>query len=176
MELKIATYNISGGFYCGDESQEYLDREAAISVDNKLLDEIIKTINEEKIDIICFQEIITTKETQYIETIVNKTNLKYYDSYELSPCNLVKDTNCGLAILSKYPITNSIKEIFTKKNDVMAFITASDEYTSVSLTLFPDNYKKFNNIKKNNIIKVTGKVEKRFDKYQIIVNNLIILK
>lgn len=113
MNLKIATYNISGGFYCGDESQEYLDREAATSVDNKLLDEIIKTINEENIDIICFQEIITTKETKYIETIINKTNLKYHDSYELSPCNLVKDTNCGLAILSKYPITNSIKEVFT---------------------------------------------------------------
>ena len=108
MNLKIATYNISGGFYCGDESQEYLDREAATSVDNKLLDEIIKTINEENIDIICFQEIITTKETKYIETIINKTNLKYHDSYEL-----VKDTNCGLAILSKYPITNSIKEVFT---------------------------------------------------------------
>lgn len=113
MELKIATFNISGGFYCGDESQEYLDREAATSVDNKLLDEIIKTINEENIDIICFQEIITTKETQYIETIVNNTKLKYYESYELSPCNLVKDTNCGLAILSKYPITKSIKELFT---------------------------------------------------------------
>lgn len=113
MKLKIATFNISGGFYCGDESQEYLDREAASSVDNKLLNEIIDNINKEDIDIICFQEIITTKETQYIENIVNNTSLKYYESYELSPCNLVKDTNCGLAILSKYPITKSIKEIFT---------------------------------------------------------------
>ena len=112
MSIKIATFNISGGFYCGDESQEYLDREAATSVDNKLLNEIIDNINTENIDIICFQEIITTKETQYIETIVNNTNLKYYESYELSPCNLVKDTNCGLAILSKYPITKSIKELF----------------------------------------------------------------
>ena len=113
MELKIATFNISGGFYCGDESQEYLDREAATSVDNRLLNEIIDNINKENIDIICFQEIITTNEIKYIDTIVNKTNLKYYESYELSPCNLVKDTNCGLAILSKYPITKSIKELFT---------------------------------------------------------------
>ena len=113
MNLKIATFNISGGFYCGDESQEYLDREAATSVDNRLLNEIIDNINQENIDIICFQEIITTQEIKYIETIRNNTQLKYYELYELSPCNLVKDTDCGLAILSKYPITNSIKDIFT---------------------------------------------------------------
>jgi endonuclease/exonuclease/phosphatase family metal-dependent hydrolase len=113
MKIKIATFNISGGFYCGDESQEYLDREAATSVDNRLLNEIIDNINNENIDIICFQEIITTKETKYIDTIVNNTNLKYFESFELSPCNLVKDTDCGLALLSKYPITKSIKEIFT---------------------------------------------------------------
>ena len=113
MKIKIATFNISGGFYCGDESQEYLDREASTSVDNRLLNEIIDNINKENIDVICFQEIITTQETKYIDTIVNNTNLKYFESFELSPCNLVKDTNCGLAILSKYPITNSIKEIFT---------------------------------------------------------------
>ena len=47
MNLKIATFNISGGFYCGDESQEYLDREAATSVDNRLLNEIIDNINKE---------------------------------------------------------------------------------------------------------------------------------
>jgi endonuclease/exonuclease/phosphatase family metal-dependent hydrolase len=113
MKIKIATFNISGGFYCGDESQEYLDREAATSVDNRLLNEIIDNINKENIDIICFQEIITTKATKYIDTIVNNTNLKYFESFELSPCNLVKDTDCGLALLSKYPITKSIKEIFT---------------------------------------------------------------
>jgi len=113
MELKIATFNISGGFYCGDETQEYLDREAATSVDNRLLNEIIENINKEDIDIICFQEIITTKEIEYIDTIVNNTNLKYHESYELSSCNLVKDTDCGLAILSKYPITKTIKKLFT---------------------------------------------------------------
>lgn len=113
MKIKIATFNISGGFYCGDESQEYLDREAATSVDNRLLNEIIDNINKENIDVICFQEIITTKETKYIDTIVNNTNLKYFESFELSPCNLVKDTDCGVAILSKYPLTNSIKKIFT---------------------------------------------------------------
>ena len=68
------------------------------------------------------------------------------------------------------------KEITTKKNDIMSFITASDEYGQVSLTLFPNTYKTYNNIKKRDIIKINGKVEKRYDQYQIIVNNLNILK
>ena len=69
-------------------------------------------------------------------------------------------------------IINRIKEVTTKKNDVMCFITASDEYGVVSLTLFPSVYKMCQKIEKNDIIKITGQVEKRYDKYQIIVNEL----
>jgi len=69
-------------------------------------------------------------------------------------------------------IINRIKEVTTKKNDVMCFITASDEYGVVSLTLFPNTYKKCQKLEKNDIIKITGQVEKRYDKYQIIVNEL----
>ena len=57
----------------------------------------------------------------------------------------------------------------------MAFITGTDEYSSISLTMFPKTYKQYNNIKKYDVIKVIGKVERRFDKYQIIVNSLSIL-
>lgn len=121
--LKIASFNISGGFYIGDESTEYLDREAVASVDNKLLENIINYINEENIDVICFQEIITTKRLQYIQTIINGTELKYSEEFELSPCNIVKDTDCGLAILSKYPITENIKVKFT--NPRLSKITSS---------------------------------------------------
>ena len=68
---------------------------------------------------------------------------------------------------------NDIKEIFTKKNDVMAFLKASDEYHQVDLTLFPNTYKDNKNIEIYDIIKVYGRVEKRFDNYQIIVSKLI---
>ena len=69
-----------------------------------------------------------------------------------------------------------IKEVTTKNNDIMAFITASDEYNQISLTMFPNTYKNYNNIKKKNIIRVFGRVERRFDKYQILVNSLKTLK
>lgn len=67
---------------------------------------------------------------------------------------------------------DTIKEVTTKKNDIMAFITASDEFGSISLTMFPKTYKEYNNIKKRDIIKIYGHVEKRYDKYQVIVNSL----
>ena len=71
---------------------------------------------------------------------------------------------------------SSIKEVVTKKNDVMAFVAAGDEFGVVDLTLFPDNYQKYNNIRVGNIIEIIGRVEKRFDRYQIIVNDLEILE
>jgi len=110
--FKIASFNVSGGFYIGNEDNEYLDREAVEFVDNKLLEQIINIINNEQLDVICFQEIITTERIKYIQKIVEKTQLKFYDLFELSECNIVKNTNCGLAILSKYPMECIIKENF----------------------------------------------------------------
>ena len=71
---------------------------------------------------------------------------------------------------------DNIKEVTTKNNDIMSFVTASDEYGQISLTLFPKTYKQYNNIKKKDIIRILGRVEKRFDQYQIIVNSLNLLE
>lgn len=55
----------------------------------------------------------------------------------------------------------------------MAFINCSDDTGSISITLFPKVYKK--DIKKNNIVKVVGIVEKRFNEYQLVANKIDIL-
>ena len=81
------------------------------------------------------------------------------------------DRNVKLVI-----IVNYIKETTTKNNDVMAFITGGDEYGEVSLTMFPLVYKRFNDIKTGNILEIIGRVEKRYDKYQVIVNNVRMLE
>ena len=123
MKLKIATYNISGGFYQDDQSVDFFDKEKANGIDLRLLNDIVKIINDEDIDIICFQEIITTESINYINMLMEKTNLKHESHFELSPCHIVKDTDCGVAILSKYPITGSIKKMFT--NPKLAKTTSS---------------------------------------------------
>lgn len=73
-------------------------------------------------------------------------------------------------------VIDQIKEVTTKKNDIMAFITASDEYGQISLTMFPKTYKSYNNINKKDIIRIYGRVERRFDQYQIVINSLKILE
>ena len=55
----------------------------------------------------------------------------------------------------------------------MAFVKASDEYKQVDLTLFPKVYQENKNIEIYDIIKIYGKVEKRFDNYQIIVSKIL---
>ncbi len=67
---------------------------------------------------------------------------------------------------------DKVKEIVTKKNDVMCFLTCSDNTGETTLIVFPDLYKVQNNFKKNEIVKVSGKVERRFNEYQIICNDI----
>lgn len=116
MNLKIATFNISGGVDNTIIENDYLDQKAKTAIDDKFLNEIIKMINDEQIEVMAFQEIITTKDIKYIDSIVSNTDLKFSCYYELSPCNVVENTNCGLAVLSKYPIIEETKLKFTNPN------------------------------------------------------------
>ena len=54
----------------------------------------------------------------------------------------------------------------------MCFIKISDELASIDGVVFPQLYKTLNEIKRDKTVLISGKVEKRFDKYQIIVNNI----
>ena len=69
-------------------------------------------------------------------------------------------------------INNRIKEITTKSNSKMAFITGSDEISTIDLTMFPKILEEYPNIKEGDILLIKGKVEKRYDKYQIIINKI----
>ena len=66
---------------------------------------------------------------------------------------------------------DKISIIKTKDKEEMAFITASDEIDTMEYVLFPKVYNDYNDLKKNDIIKVNGKVERR-NNYQIIVNSI----
>ena len=98
---------------------------------------------------------------------------KYREESSISSLNINNyfDKNINIIVLIK-----KIRETTTKNNDVMAFITGEDEFGEIPLTIFPTTYKRFNNIEEGNIIKVFGRVERRFDKYQVIVNNIQIIE
>lgn len=71
---------------------------------------------------------------------------------------------------------DKVKLIETKKKDKMCFITGSDEVASIDVVLFPRVYQKYTNIEVGDILKVNAKVEKRFDKLQLVVNQITILE
>ncbi|MBR3898013.1 MAG: DNA polymerase III subunit alpha [Bacilli bacterium] len=68
---------------------------------------------------------------------------------------------------------DKIRKIDTKNKQKMMFITGSDELSKIELVVFPKVYEKIPTINEGNIIKVRGRVEKRYDEYQIIVINII---
>lgn len=71
---------------------------------------------------------------------------------------------------------DNIKEINTKSNTKMCFLTVSDEISNLDVVLFPKIYDQYNDIETKTVVKFSGKVEKRFDKYQLVANKLEKLK
>ncbi len=71
-------------------------------------------------------------------------------------------------------LIDRVKEITTKKDKMMAFAVGSDECGNIDLTLFPYVYEQYK-IKRGNVILARGKVEKRMDKYQLVVDKVRIL-
>lgn len=68
-----------------------------------------------------------------------------------------------------------IKTIKTKKGDDMAFFTGSDEASTREYTMFPKTYNLYNDLKRGDIVKVEGRVEKRLNELQILVDKIILL-
>jgi len=98
---------------------------------------------------------------------------KYRNPNEITTLNIEENHNKKINITL---YVENIKEVVTKKNDVMAFIDASDEYQNISVTLFPNIYKTLTGLKKTDIINITGRVERRYDEYQIIADIVHIIK
>lgn len=69
-------------------------------------------------------------------------------------------------------LVDDIKEISTKTGDKMCFITGSDEIATIDIVLFPRTYKQYPELSKGMILKINGKIEKRFDQYQVVVQKL----
>ena len=55
----------------------------------------------------------------------------------------------------------------------MLFITGVDETSKVDIVAFPTVYDEIEGISKGDILILNGRVEKRFDKYQIVVNKVV---
>ena len=98
---------------------------------------------------------------------VTNLKIKYNNIVNLNEIEMYFDK-----IVNFIVYVDKVKEINTSKGDKMCFISGSDELSSADIVLFPKIYKKYNDIKLGDIIFIKGKVERRFDKYQIVVNDI----
>lgn len=89
----------------------------------------------------------------------NVVKLNNIDKY------LFKNIKCVVLI-------TRIKNIVTKKNENMAFVSANDETGNGDFTVFPKEMELLKNIENGNLVEIAGSVSKRFDKVSIIVNNI----
>lgn len=70
-------------------------------------------------------------------------------------------------------LIESIRKTKTKTGEEMAFVEASDETGSGSFVVFARQIRLLDDVKPRDIVEIQGRVTKRFDKYQINVNNII---
>ena len=54
----------------------------------------------------------------------------------------------------------------------MAFLSCSDESSKSDFIVFPSKFNLVRDINSGDIVYIVGKVEKRFDKYQILVSDI----
>lgn len=101
--------------------------------------------------------------------ITNHPASVYQDAKIIKMANinkyLFKNVTCVVLV-------DKIRKIKTRNNEDMAFFDGSDETGFSSFTVFPKKYLEFSNISEKDLVLVLGKVTKRFDKCQIIVNNI----
>ena len=113
------------------------------------------------------QELLEREYEVFRMYLSSHPSIKYKKEYNcIDLCDIEKnfDKNIKCVIL-----IDRVNKITTKNNDSMLFITGSDETSFQEFVIFPKNYRE---IHTKELYLVDGKVEKRYDKYQIIVNNL----
>ena len=71
-----------------------------------------------------------------------------------------------------YLLVDEMMKIKTKDDADMAFLVCSDETDNADLIIFPNKFNLLKDIKIGDIVNVYGRVEKRYDKYQILVNDI----
>lgn len=136
-----------------------LDREFALEPEIIKVEEYTKKeIMEQELDIFGFY---------LTNNPVTEFKLKHDNIINLDEIELYFDK-----IISVIIYIDKIKDVNTSKGDKMCFVSGSDEVSTTDVVMFPRVYNKYEKLKVGDIILVKGRVEKRFDKYQMVASNI----
>lgn len=98
---------------------------------------------------------------------VTELKLKYTNAIDINNVVQYFDKTVELIVC-----TEQIREVNTKNATKMAFISGSDETEQIQCVVFPNLYSQMEKINVGDLLYIKGKVEKRYDKYQIAVVQL----
>lgn len=101
---------------------------------------------------------------------VTEYKLKYPNIVDLSEIPKHFDK-----VINTIVLVDKTREVNTKNGSKMLFISGSDEINTIDIVMFPNVYEKYSNIERGMTILVSGKIEKRFDKYQLVVSSIKVL-
>ena len=99
--------------------------------------------------------------------VTNHPASKYVNSFKQANIKETFDKVVDTVVL-----VEKIKKIKTKNGDDMAFLEASDETGTSEFTIFKEAFPGLKDVLVGSLVKVRGRVEKRMDKYQIVVSNI----
>ena len=91
---------------------------------------------------------------------------KKYETIDLGNLSNYFDKKINIVVY-----VDRIKVLDTKKGEKMCFVTGSDEASSIDVVFFPNVFN--DSISVHDILYLSGKVEKRYDNYQFIVERVI---
>lgn len=99
--------------------------------------------------------------------VTNHPASKYVNSFKQA--NIKENFD---KVVDTVVLVEKIKKIKTKTGDDMAFLEASDETGTSEFTIFKEAFPGLKDVSVGSLVKVRGRVEKRMDKYQIVVSNI----
>lgn len=99
--------------------------------------------------------------------VTNHPASKYVNSFKQA--NIKENFD---KVVDTVVLVEKIKKIKTKNGDDMAFLEASDETGTSEFTIFKEAFPGLKDVFVGSLVKVRGRVEKRMDKYQIVVSNI----
>ena len=112
---------------------------------------------------------LTNKEFETFGFYFSSHPVQKYRQNEIYITNI---SNYFNKVITIYLLIDKKREIITKKNEKMAFLTGSDEFSTIELVVFPKIYEKCYFIDRKDIVKVIARVERNNSEYQLIVNDI----
>ena len=96
--MRIATWNIGGGFILSDQKQEF---------DLENIDYFIDELQKIKPDVVCFQEIHVSENNDQPKMIAKALGFEFVEVESIADSHLKDNEQLSIAIISKYPIISS---------------------------------------------------------------------